>query len=82
MAKRTGNVKSTEDIGELSKTITVGRLAELMNQDRLRHGKSWKAYGAMLGIPQATLYKIYQGNRAKPHQTTVFAILTAIEANK
>lgn len=80
MAKRSS--KAAVDVGERSKTITVSELADLMNNDRLRRKMSWPAYSVLLGVPHVTLYKIFSGERTKPHQTTVFAILTAIEANK
>ncbi len=84
MAKRESRLTGTTSGGAGGLTpdsVTVDQLAELIEKDRLARFLSWPKYAQFLGIPQATVYKIYRKVRNRPHQTTIARILQVIADN-
>ncbi len=47
--------------------------------DRLRRGMTWQEYAKLLGVGFTTLNRIARGQSKKPHDTTVYQIVSRLE---
>lgn len=58
--------------------VSAEQLTQIVRTDRIARRMTWPAYGAFLGVPHTTIYKIGMGRVGRPHELTKVQILERI----